>query len=372
MSLSQQQDLALFMRDARILRKNIIMASEELSANVKHSSSGSGLVSAARDIITSTFGTVYKSSSQAGAAPVRLVGNTLLPDMATNLRHTSLYSGGTVPYDNGYSPAVFEDYGISTTLSSLQALYYASWPFASGTVSREKTFGLVSFSPQQRSIYLGADWRNFEDPSLILEAILSNIGGLTELEDPALPIELVSFEAAVLNDAVVLNWETSSESRSVNFAVEKLIGGEFLSIYDIAASGSLQLSNQYYTTDAAVLPGNTYTYRLRTLLSDGSYSYSSVRSVSLASGSDYVRLSDPVPNPVESELSVSFYLSGASFARLSLYDLSGREVLVLSSGDLSAGEHSGSYSVSGLSAGGYSLVLDCGNGRKVEKRVVVR
>lgn len=347
------------MGDAYNLRKNIVFASEELA---RTSRSVQGRAAASSDIIRSIFGTTYKDSLDPGNSLFGIVGNALSPRLSTNLSQTGLYSQGL---DNGYHPARFENYGSSPMLSSLQAFYYKEPVEA---LSSDKTFGLVSFSPHQHCIYLGADWRNFADISFIMESILSGIGGLIS-DEAALPVELISFDASVSNGAVLLSWLTSSEVRSSEYTIEKLVGGEFVPIYSTAALGSLQLTNSYSALDAAVSLGNTYTYRLRTLDLEGGISYSSERSVSLAAGSGFAVLESVLPNPVSSDVTLNFSLSVGSLVRLSVYDLSGREVLVLASEQIGSGKHSRTFSLNRLSSGSYSIVMKV-EGKECLKSIV--
>lgn len=364
---NQIRDLNLFMHNGRNLRKSIVMASEELARNTTQSVVSTPL---RPDLIKTIFGTTIKDGGYYASNPaniLRLNGNALAPNLSLFLTQTTLYT--EYELDNGYLPSLFASYGSNPSLSSRQALYYAD---PAGTASIDKTFGLVSFSPEQHCIYLGADWRNFSDVSLLLESILSSMGGLLS-DDASLPVELISFDASALNGSVLLSWSTSSESSSREYVVEKLAGAAFAPIYRTLANNSHQLMNNYSAVDAAVSAGNTYTYRLRTLLSDGSISYSAERSVHLLGSGLALSLGVPAPSPASSILTLNYSLSLPSSVRLSIYDMSGAEVLVLRSGGvLAAGSYSESYSVGDLAAGSYSLVLEAGGVVKMQRFVVSR
>ena len=96
-----------------------------------------------------------------------------------------------------------------------------------------------------------------------------------------LPIELLSFNAAVTNSHVDLNWKTASEKNNDYFTVEKTKDG---SVYEYVATiqgaGNSSQTNSYSTEDANPYLGSSY-YRLKQTDFDGKYTYSELRYVSL-------------------------------------------------------------------------------------------
>ena len=76
------------------------------------------------------------------------------------------------------------------------------------------------------------------------------------------------------------------------------------------------------------------------------------------------------PNPVRSRTQVDFKVSQAGHTRLAVYDMLGREMLVLVDEDLHAGDYSIELDARGLASGGYLIVL--GNaGRRMVHRIQV-
>ena len=59
------------------------------------------------------------------------------------------------------------------------------------------------------------------------------------------------------------------------------------------------------------------------------------------------------PNPFNPTTTITFALKDRSFARLSVYDVLGREVATLVNGELSAGNHSVVFKTEGLASGVY-------------------
>lgn len=78
------------------------------------------------------------------------------------------------------------------------------------------------------------------------------------------------------------------------------------------------------------------------------------------------------PNPVRTDANVAFRLDRAAPIRLSVYDLRGREVAVLSNRNLAAGRHTVLLSSSRLAAGTYVVRLEAGGQTASERITVLR
>jgi hypothetical protein len=142
------------------------------------------------------------------------------------------------------------------------------------------------------------------------------------------------------------------------FVVEKAkLGSDFAQMTEVAANGSTSLSNSYKTTDADVIPGNTYSYRLNVVDFSGNQTYSNVKNVAIDANSNVMVLSAPVPNPATDAIDVNFTLANTADIRLSLYDITGKEVAVISTATFNAGAHTLHYSLNGIPSGSYNVVL---------------
>jgi hypothetical protein len=89
-------------------------------------------------------------------------------------------------------------------------------------------------------------------------------------------------------------------------------------------------------------------------------------------GGSVLSMSTPRPNPCRSEASVDYSLPVQGDVSLSVYDLAGRSVAVLASGQFGEGSHSAVWNTSDIPAGLYILKLDTSGGSVVQKLMVVR
>jgi len=83
-------------------------------------------------------------------------------------------------------------------------------------------------------------------------------------------------------------------------------------------------------------------------------------------------LEPPYPNPFNSTSLISFGLERASDTRLSLYDISGREVRQIIDSNLQAGSYEITFEAENLSAGTYFLRLDTGYLAVTRKMILLK
>jgi hypothetical protein len=77
------------------------------------------------------------------------------------------------------------------------------------------------------------------------------------------------------------------------------------------------------------------------------------------------------PNPSKGAITVNFDLSSPSDVVLKVVDLFGKVVYQEQLNDLTAGTHSQELSIRNAASGNYLLVLDCAEGKKTQKLVIV-
>jgi hypothetical protein len=78
------------------------------------------------------------------------------------------------------------------------------------------------------------------------------------------------------------------------------------------------------------------------------------------------------PNPFNPTTEIRWTMDVGRQAKLTVYDLLGREITVLANGTYPSGQHSVTFDASGLPSGMYVIVLETAAGRDVRKVSLVK
>ncbi len=117
----------------------------------------------------------------------------------------------------------------------------------------------------------------------------------------SLPVELKSFTGRDNNCAIMLKWETATETNFSHFDVERSYDGtNFQAITKTSSKGSAALGANYEYEDEDIKPVNYY--RLKIVDRDGTHSYSKVIVVKSTCFNNGVSITDVYPNPVSDKL----------------------------------------------------------------------
>lgn len=189
------------------------------------------------------------------------------------------------------------------------------------------------------------------------------------------PVELLSFSASSVGDAVLLSWETVSETNNFGFEVQRRSGGagDWVALGFVPGAGNVSEPRSYSFLDQDPFRNRAEwnrEYRLKQIDLDGSSAYSPIVEVRLGADSDPL-LFAPYPHPVRNRGTISFSIPDERSVRLAIYDAAGREVRVLKDGvRTGAGLHSMAVDAGSLFPGIYLLELVAGNARKTELFIV--
>jgi hypothetical protein len=207
--------------------------------------------------------------------------------------------------------------------------------------------------------------------------------------DFPIPVELSAFSAMVESDAVRLIWRTETETNNYNFEVQRARGpeGPWESRGFLPGHGTTTIPQEYRFRDPFTLsdfvPGEApvYWYRLMQRDYDGAMNDFSPIQVHVADiASSGFELSPVYPNPVS--LSVHEYLSARyrvaeeTHVRVSVHDILGRELAVLTdqfhpAGVFETAWYPDRYS-DALHSGQYFLRMQAGSFHGVQKISIVR
>ncbi|MDJ1479269.1 T9SS type A sorting domain-containing protein [Cytophagaceae bacterium YF14B1] len=185
-----------------------------------------------------------------------------------------------------------------------------------------------------------------------------------------LPATLLSFNAQKISTGIQINWQTTYESKTDYFIVERsLDGSTFTQLCQVSAKGNSNQLESYYCYDSAPANGRNY-YRLKQIDQDGQYSYSKVVSVTYdqASSSRQIQL---VPNPANESVKVVFVeeVTKAQSAHVTVSTIMGQviqeQTVKLNSNELV-------LNTSSLSDGIYIVEVMVGEQKFVQKLVITK
>lgn len=154
-------------------------------------------------------------------------------------------------------------------------------------------------------------------------AVLDNLV-IQQQANALLPLTLVSFTASAQNNNALLNWKTTQEVDVNAFVVERSSdAASFSAIASVAAKGLYNGTNTYNFTDSS-FRGNTTWYRLKMINSNGSYTYSAVKSVS--SGNNATSSVSVFPNPATDYVIIKMNNAKAGQYHYTVSSISGQAI----------------------------------------------
>ncbi|GGM84977.1 hypothetical protein GCM10010967_16150 [Dyadobacter beijingensis] len=152
---------------------------------------------------------------------------------------------------------------------------------------------------------------------------LTNFTSLTAAQENALPVTLVAFQVKRVENATVLTWQTTEERNSDHFEIlQSEDARSWTALGTVNAAKESNSRKDYTFRDAAERFGTQY-YRLKMVDTDGTFAYSAIQSIRLASGG----LISAYPNPVVDKLLIG---SKEALASVKVTDLAGRSILQVS------------------------------------------
>lgn len=184
-----------------------------------------------------------------------------------------------------------------------------------------------------------------------------------EINNSALPLTLVSYNAKLNGNVVNNYWATENEVNTSHFVVERSLNGvDFVGVGRVEAKNTSG-SHQYYFNDrpTAALNGKTIYYRLQQADKDGKFSYSKIVPVSLG---EPKRITVS-PNPTSGIVNV--YAPKAK--SVSVFSVGGAEVYTAK---LNQAWDSTTIDLSRLPKGTYLVKVVEENGTITTEKIIVR
>jgi len=206
----------------------------------------------------------------------------------------------------------------------------------------------------------------------------------TDYPNPsALPVELTSFTASIVNNSVHLNWQTATEANNYGFEVERArlrpkerdyAEASWETLGFVEGHGNSNSPKEYSFIDELKLeptPKQKLHYRLKQIDTDGEFTYSEIVEVEIGLPTKF-ELFQNYPNPFNPSTNIDFQLPEKSFASLKVYDILGKEVAILVNEEKEAGKYSLKFDAGNLSSGIYFCRFIAGDYINVKKMVLAK
>jgi hypothetical protein len=168
----------------------------------------------------------------------------------------------------------------------------------------------------QRFLHIGQN--NHPEPFRSLELQFYNL---------ATPVRLSNFDVTAVAQEAQLNWGTTEE---VGFSHFEVLRSNDLNQWESIGNVASNEAGKYFFTDAGLKAGKTTYYRLKMVDLDGTFEYSTIRSINVENGG---KLFSVYPNPA-SEMLYLNYADLKQLQSLTIYDERGNTHLSRSGSDL--------------------------------------
>ena len=158
-----------------------------------------------------------------------------------------------------------------------------------------------------------------------------------------LPVELTRFEAVADGLAVVLSWDTASETNNAGFemhskrSLENSEEADWQVVGFVEGQGTTLEPQSYTFRIEDLLPGR-HVFRFKQIDFDGAFEYSPEVEVALELVEAFY-LSAVYPNPFNPLAQFTLMVRQEQSVRVAVYDIQGRRVALLHEGSIAAGTH---------------------------------
>jgi Zinc carboxypeptidase/Secretion system C-terminal sorting domain/Carboxypeptidase regulatory-like domain len=190
------------------------------------------------------------------------------------------------------------------------------------------------------------------------------------------PVQLVNFTAVAQGKNVDLSWSTATEANNKGFEIERLKDSKierldsWQSIGFVVGKGTTTKPQSYSFIDKNITSG-TNKFRLKQIDFDGSFEYSKVVEVDVKTPLQF-SLSQNYPNPFNLTTKIMYSIQKASFVNLQVYDILGRDVIILVNEYQQPGSHTVSFDASKLASGIYFYWLQVDGFVSIKKMLFLK
>ena len=184
----------------------------------------------------------------------------------------------------------------------------------------------------------------------------------------ALPVEMLFFRSALVENGIQLNWSTATELDNEGFEIQRSVDGRlFHKIGWVPGHGTTQEQQTYSFTDESLQPNVRYYYRLKQVDTDGQFEFSPMTS-EMIKDANQVEVGDFYPNPVSTGFPLAWLQLNVPEAQQGIFQVYNSKGALVKEFEeaLHEGQNRLSVRMDGLVAGQYYVKIQIGD--KLEYR----
>jgi hypothetical protein len=324
--------------------------------------------------------------SENGVGNKKIKRSNLDGSSPQDIINTGIDQIGGIDIDGVAGKLYWVDFG--TTDKIMQGNLDGSIPTAIISSGLESPRG-ISVDPDNNSIYwtevvgnlIGKSAKDGSSPSDIVTSGVSYPIGINNNWSNALPVELISFTAELVEGKVFLNWQTATEINNYGFQVERSEdnGQTYNEIGFVEGNGNSNAPQNYEFIDSAP-PVNQLKYRLKQIDTDGGFEYydqiaevnNSITSLSENELPTEFNLAQNYPNPFNPSTTIQFSLPETNQVDIKIFNLLGQELNILVSDVFAAGTYQYNYDANGLESGVYFYTMVAGDYKITKKFTLLK
>lgn len=190
----------------------------------------------------------------------------------------------------------------------------------------------------------------------------------------ALPVTMLSFTHSVDKNNIRLMWATEAELNNSGFDVERKEvkeGSHWQKIGFVYGNGTTNEPRNYIFEDKKLKTGK-YSFRLKQIDYNGNFEYFLLEAEVNITPPVNFYVSQNYPNPSNPKSKIDYQLPSDGKVIIRIYDIQGREVLVVVNEVKQAGYYTSEFDGSSLASGVYFYRIEAGKFNDVRKMILVK
>ena len=233
----------------------------------------------------------------------------------------------------------------------------------------------------------GETWTNLDNGNysyLIFQS--TNVGWASEFSTNTfykyvgppmpVPVELISFNAAVNGKEVTLKWATATETNNQGFEIQRLNDSKPTKLQDwakigfVKGNGTTAEQKSYNFIDKDLAYGK-YSYRLKQIDLDGTYKYSEEIEVELKVIAEFM-LGQNYPNPFNPATTINFGIKTKANVSIKILNAIGEEAATILNEEKEAGYYQIIFNAALLPSGVYFYKIIADDYVAVKKMILLK